>query len=86
MSVIAKGARRPYRPSRDPAKVKDTSAHIWHLRSGHLAKEALEKLVANARNVKINGLKRIDCEVYSVTHAAQVISRRESEHKSPRPF
>lgn len=86
MSVITKGAHRPYRPSQDPARVKDASAHTWHLRSGHLAQEALEKLVSNARNVKINGLKRIDCEVCSVTHAAQVISRRESEHKSPRPF
>jgi hypothetical protein len=78
--------RSRYRPSRDHAKPRTDSADIWHARAGHLGPKALQALVHSARNVKINGISRAQCESCSVAHAAQVISHRSPERKSPRPF
>jgi hypothetical protein len=58
---------------------------LWHLRSGHLGKRALEALVRAAQNVEIVGTRRSECDHCSTAHATQVISRRPKE-KSPRPF
>lgn len=75
-----------YRKSRDYLKPRADIASIWHLRAGHLGPEALQRLVHNARNVKIIGIERIKCEHCARAHATQVISRRTSENRSPRPF
>lgn len=42
---------------------------LWHLRSGHLGKESLRRLVKHAKGVHITGTRRIDCEACAVTHA-----------------
>jgi len=65
---------------------KDESAQMWHLRTGHLGKKALEKMVETTRGVRIEGVKRIDCEVCSLTHAENVVSRKTSERMAARPF
>ena len=73
------------RPSREVLPPREDSAKVWHLRTGHLGKEAMERL-AKARGVKITPLTRLECPVCTLTHMSQQISRRPAEHKSPRPF
>lgn len=77
---------RRWHPSQDPSFPRSDSEELWHLRSGHLGKEALSKLVLNARGVKIRGTARKECESCALTHAKQIISRRPPESQSPRPF
>lgn len=81
-----RGRKRVYRPSSDHALPREDPEFLWHLRSGHLGKEALEKLVSAARGVRINGVARIDCEYCAKAHATKVVSRIRSNHSSPRPF
>ncbi|KAL9561819.1 hypothetical protein ACKAV7_014081 [Fusarium commune] len=85
-SVMQFFASRAWRSSRDTRKPRDDHESLWHLRAGHLGKEALQKLVKHARNVRINGIARINCETCARTYATQVISRRPSDERSPRPF
>nr|XP_036576325.1 reverse transcriptase domain protein [Colletotrichum truncatum]KAF6783050.1 reverse transcriptase domain protein [Colletotrichum truncatum] len=61
-------------------------AWLWHLRSGHLAPDALERMVSNVRGVKIKGPTRLECEYCATAHAKQLISRRTSERKAIRPY
>jgi hypothetical protein len=61
------------------------SEELWHKRAGHLGQKALQALVTRARNVRINGTKRIKCSHCATTHAKQVISRRPRE-RAPRPY
>ncbi|KAG5929854.1 hypothetical protein E4U60_007313, partial [Claviceps pazoutovae] len=49
---------RCWHPSQDPSFPRSNSEELWHLHSGHLGKEALSKLVFNARGVKIRGTAR----------------------------
>lgn len=64
---------------------RSDSEGLWHARAGHLGPEALRALVHRARNVRISGTPRIQCEHCATTHAKQVISRRKRE-KPDKPF
>ncbi|KAG5742664.1 hypothetical protein H9Q70_014594, partial [Fusarium xylarioides] len=86
MSIPGKRRTLPWRSSRDQPNPREDTATMWHLRLGHLSKDALEKAVLHARNIKIKGIPRIECEICARTHATQVISRRKSERSAPRPF
>jgi hypothetical protein len=85
--TLSRRVNKPYRPSRDYEHPRTDSERVWHLRAGHLGADALRKLTSTARNVRITeAVGRIKCEQCALTHAAQVISRRPPERKSPRPF
>ncbi|KAG5754890.1 hypothetical protein H9Q72_014465 [Fusarium xylarioides] len=86
MSIPGKRRTLPWRSSRDQPNPREDTATMWHLRLGHLSKDALEKAVLHARNIKIKGIPRIECKICARTHATQVISRRKSERSAPRPF
>jgi hypothetical protein len=79
-------SRRRKRTSRDPKPPRVDSADIWHLRLGHLGPEALERLVFSARNVRIRGIPKKECQICSISKASRIISRREPETRSRRPF
>ncbi|RYO77619.1 hypothetical protein DL764_010202 [Monosporascus ibericus] len=85
-TIRRKKEGRPWRRSRDPPRPRKGTEKLWHLRSGHLGPEALRALVKNARNVIIEGTKRLKCESCARTHASEVISRRSPESRAPRPF
>lgn len=65
---------------------RSDSELTWHLRAGHLGREALRALVMNARNVRIHGNAPLRCESCALARATQVISRTPSENRAPRPF
>lgn len=75
-----------WRRSAQPLPTREDSEQLWHLRSGHLGPDALRALVWAARGVRINGTTRIRCEHCARAHATQVVSRRASEDRAPRPF
>lgn len=77
---------RAYHRSRDPPPVREDTADVWHERSGHLGKDALEHLVDAAIGVKIKGKIRKECEECARTHAKQIISRAPGDRQPPRPF
>jgi len=77
---------RAYRKTYDYAKPRTDTEEKWHARAGHLGPEALRALVWSARNVRIEGTARLKCEHCATTHTKQIISRRSSENRSPRPF
>ena len=77
---------RPFRPSVDPPKPREDDETLWHLRAGHLGREALEALVKNTRGVIIKGTERRDCDACATTHATRVISKRQSEQRAASPF
>ena len=85
-SAINPIKRRIRRSNKDPLPPRTDLADLWHLRSGHLGPEALEKLVQSARGVRIRGVPTVKCKACGVSKATQVISRRESEHKSRQPL
>lgn len=84
--VLPRQTRRKKRTSRDPKPPRADTADIWHLRMGHLGPEALERLVFSTRNVRIRGIPRKECQICSISKASRIISRRESEARSRRPF
>ncbi|KAF7543855.1 hypothetical protein G7046_g9919 [Stylonectria norvegica] len=91
MSVSAwehnlKPKAKPHRPSRDPPRPRTDSEHLWHLRAGHLGKDALRELARHARYVRFSGLTSEHCEICATTYTHQVISRRTSEQRAIRPF
>lgn len=86
MSPLALVTTRAKRRSQEPVQTRADTVEMWHLRSGHLSRGALEKLVLNARGVKIRGVSRLECQHCATTYAKQVISRRTSERKATRPF
>lgn len=77
---------QPHRPSRDPPQPREDPGHLWHLRSGHLRKEATEKLVDNVRGIKIRAGDFKDCEACRLGKAHEIVSRRASENRSQQPF
>jgi hypothetical protein len=79
---------RPFRPSKDPARTREDYAELWHLRAGHPRPKVLEKLVNNARNVRIKAgeAKANDCEACRLGKAHEIVSRRASENRSKQPF
>jgi hypothetical protein len=84
--TMSRQINRAYRRTHDHARPRTDSEDKWHARAGHLGPEALRALVWSARNVRIKGTPRLKCEHCSVAHTKQVISRRSSENRSPRPF
>jgi hypothetical protein len=84
--TVERRLRSRYRRSRDYLKPRSDEEEVWHARAGHLGPWALQALVKNCRNVIIKGTARVKCEHCAQTHAAKVISRRQSEHRSARPF
>ena len=84
--TLERKIRPSFRRSREYLQPRSDSEEKWHARAGHLGPDALRKLVNHSRNVKINGPSRVTCEHCAKAHAKQVISRRTSERRSPRPF
>jgi hypothetical protein len=84
--TLERKIRPSFRRSREYLQPRSDSEEKWHARAGHLGPDALRKLVDHARNVKINGPSRVTCKHCAKAHAKQVISRRTSERRSPRPF
>jgi hypothetical protein len=84
--TMNRAVRKSYRRSYDYLKPRSDTENIWHLRAGHLGPKALEALVYTVRNVYIKGVPRLQCKDCATTHAKQVISKRQPERKSPRPF
>jgi hypothetical protein len=84
--TLKRKVRRLYRPSKDYLKPRSDSAQHWHDRVKHVGSRSLERLVHQARNVKIISIPRIKCEIYTIIYIKQVVSRRPSEHSSLRPF
>ena len=82
LSAINLINRRIKRSNKDPLPPHTDLADLWHLQSGHLGLEALEKLLQSARGVRIRGVPTIKYKAYAVSKAMQDISRQESEHKS----
>lgn len=72
--------------SRAPRSPREADAYRWHLRMGHLGKEALERLVSNVYGVKIRGPLTINCQACLQAKAKQQISRRPSGRMAPRPL
>lgn len=76
----------PRRPSKEPLAPREDTEELWHARAGHLSSEATEQLVWSAKGVRINGIRRRDCESCALAHAEKVVSRRTSPTRSTRPF
>ena len=72
--------------SRAPRPPREADAYRWHLRMGHLGKEALERLMSNVYGVKIKGLVVFNCEACSQAKAKKIISRRQLARITPRPL
>ena len=72
--------------SRNPRPPREADAYRWHLRMGHLGKEALERLVSSVYGVKIKGPLTINCQACLQAKAKQQISRRPSGRMAPRPL
>jgi hypothetical protein len=72
--------------SRAPRSPREADAYRWHLRMGHLGKEALERLVSSVYGVKIKGLLTINCQACLQAKAKQQILRRPSGRMAPRPL
>jgi hypothetical protein len=71
--TLERSIRTRYKRSREYLKPRSDSEEKWHARAGHLAHEALQKLVDHARNVKIHGPTRLTCEYCAQAYARQVI-------------
>ena len=72
--------------SRDPRPIRDADAKGWHLRCGHIGKNALEKLISATYGVRIKGQLTLECEDCIQAKAKEHVSRRTSNQRSPRPF
>jgi hypothetical protein len=72
--------------SKGPRPIREADAKGWHLRCGHIGKEALEKLISAAYGVKIQGQLTLECEDCIQAKAKEHVSRRPSNQRSPRPF
>jgi len=67
--TIKRKIGRRLRRLRDYLKPRSDLEQVWHVRAGHLGLKALRALVHSARNVKINGTKRVKYEHCAITHA-----------------
>jgi len=72
--------------SRAPRPPREADAYRWHLRMGHLGKEALERLMSNVYGVKIRGPIIFNCEACVQGKAKKNISRRQPARMAPRPL
>lgn len=92
MTVLGKRSKRKpsahsrYRLSRDPPRPLAGKELLWHIKTGHLGKKAIQRLVQSAQNIKITGLSRTNCEIYATIYAKRNILRQISENRAPRPF
>jgi hypothetical protein len=69
-----------------PRPPREADAYRWHLRMGHLGKEALERLMSNVYGVKIKGPVVFNCEACIQGKAKKNISRRQPARIAPRPL
>ncbi|RMZ76754.1 hypothetical protein DV736_g6702, partial [Chaetothyriales sp. CBS 134916] len=65
---------------------RDADAERWHLRCGHIGREALERLMTATYGVRIKGQLTLDCEACIQAAAKQKISRRPAIRVAPRPL
>ena len=72
--------------SRTPRPPREADAYRWHLRMGHLGKEALERLMSNVYGVKIKGSLTFNCQACLQAKAKRQVSRRQSSRIAPRPI
>jgi hypothetical protein len=84
--TLERKVKESFRRSRKYLQPRSDMEERWHARAGHLGSQALQKLVHHVRNVQITGPSRVTCEHCAQAYARQVISRRASERRSPRPF
>ena len=70
---------------RQPLPRTDTS-ELWHLRACHASPEVLEHLILQVKGVRIQGPSTVQCTHCATGKATEVISRRESPHRSRQPF
>ncbi|PHH92205.1 hypothetical protein CDD83_8405 [Cordyceps sp. RAO-2017] len=78
--------RRRIATSRQPPPPRWDSAEIWHRRACHAGPKALEQLVLQTRGVRIKGPTTAQCTACGTSKATEIISRRESPHRSRQPF
>ena len=69
-----------------PRPPREADAYRWHLRMGHLGKEALERLMTNVYGVKIKGPVVFNCQACLQAKAKRQISRRQPARIAPRPL
>jgi hypothetical protein len=84
--ILERKIRELFKRSRKYLQPRSDTEEKWHARAGHLGSQALQKLVYHVRNVQITGPSRVTCKHYAQVYARQVVSRRASEKRSPRPF
>jgi hypothetical protein len=84
--TLERKVRESFRRSRRYLQPRSDTEERWHARAGYLGPQALQKLVHHVRNVIITGPSRVTCEYCALAYAKQVISRRATKRRSPRPF
>lgn len=72
--------------SRVPPPPRLDSSEVWHRRSCHAGPRVLEQLVMQTRGVRIKGPTTVQCTACGTSKATEIISRRESPHRSKQPF
>ncbi len=72
--------------SRLPKPPRDADARLWHLRCGHLGKEALERLMSHSYGVRTRGQIKLECQACAQADAKRVPSRRGPSSPARRPF
>jgi hypothetical protein len=69
-----------------PRPPREADAYRWHLRMGHLGKDALERLMSNVYGVRIKGPVVFNCQACIQGKAKRNISRRQPARIAPRPL
>lgn len=59
-----------------PRSPREADTYRWHLRMGHLGKDALERLMSNVYGVRIKGPVVFNCQACLQAKAKRQISRR----------
>ncbi|KID83884.1 gag-pol polyprotein [Metarhizium guizhouense ARSEF 977] len=72
--------------SRVPPPPRLDSSEIWHRRACHAGPRVLEQLVMQTKGVRIKGPTTVQCTACGTSKATEIISRRESPHRSGQPF
>ncbi|KID83774.1 reverse transcriptase family protein [Metarhizium guizhouense ARSEF 977] len=72
--------------SRVPPPPRLDSSEIWHRRACHAGPRVLEQLVMQTKGVRIKGPTTVQCTACGTSKATEIISRRESPHRSRQPF
>jgi hypothetical protein len=84
--AMAQINERKFQRLRQFIYTREDEPELWHRRAEHLGAEALKALVWAVQEVRIKGVKTIDCEACSKGKATQHIFRRNREHQAGRPF